>query len=84
MAGGRGLPGCPFANTAAEIPDPDHPGRAVARRHKEGVREYLAAAARDAGCGEPEVLAERLLILLEGTTATAAMRRSAEPLAVVC
>jgi hypothetical protein len=74
--------GCPFANAAAEIPDPDHPGRAVARRHKEGVREYLAAAARDAGFGEPEVLAERLLILLEGAAATAAMRRSAEPLGV--
>ena len=74
--------GCAFANAAAEIPDPDHPARVVARRHKEGIREYLAAAARDAGFDEPDALAERLLILLEGATATAAMRRSAEPLDV--
>jgi AcrR family transcriptional regulator len=74
--------GCAFANAAAEIPDPDHPARIVARRHKEGVREYLAAAARDVGFDEPDALAERLLILLEGATATAAMRRNAEPLDV--
>jgi len=74
--------GCAFANAAAEIPDPDHPARVVARGHKEGVRGYLAAAARDAGYDEPEALAERLLILLEGATATAAMRRNAEPLDV--
>ena len=74
--------GCAFANAAAELPDPDHPARIVARRHKEGVREYLAAAAKDAGFDEPDALAERLLILLEGATATAAMRRNAEPLDV--
>ena len=49
---------------------------------REGVRGYLAAAARDAGFDEPDALAERLLILLEGATATAAMRRTAEPLDV--
>src|SRR3712207_4744460 len=74
--------GCAFANAAAEIPDPDHPARVVARRHKEGVREYLAAAAKDAGFDEPYALAERLLILLEGATATATLRRDAEPLDV--
>ena len=74
--------GCAFANAVAEIPDPDHPARVVARNHKEGVREYLAAAAGDAGFDEPEALAERLLILLEGATAMAAMRSNAEPLDV--
>jgi hypothetical protein len=42
----------------------------------------LAALAEGAGFEEPRALAERLLILLEGATATAAMRRSAEPLGV--
>ncbi|MBA2714506.1 MAG: TetR/AcrR family transcriptional regulator [Rubrobacteraceae bacterium] len=74
--------GCAFANAAAEIPDPNHPARIVARRHKEGVKEHLITLARDAGFGEPETLAERLLLLLEGATATAAMRRSGEPLDV--
>ncbi|MGH3148433.1 MAG: TetR/AcrR family transcriptional regulator [Rubrobacter sp.] len=74
--------GCAFANAVAEISDPDHPARTVARGHKEWVREYLAAVARDAGLDEPEALAERLLILLEGATATATMRREYGPLDV--
>ena len=79
---GEDFRGCAFANAAAEIPNPDHPARVVARRHKEGVEQHLAALAEDAGFDEPRALAERLLILLEGATATAAMRRNAEPLDV--
>jgi len=74
--------GCAFANAVAEIPDPDHPVRIVARRHKEGVEETLAALAEEAGFEEPRALAKRLLLLLEGAAATAAMRRSNEPLCV--
>ena len=79
---GADFRGCAFANATAELPDPDHPARVVARRHKDGVRERLTALAREAGFDEPETLAERLLLLLEGATATAAMRRSGEPLDV--
>jgi AcrR family transcriptional regulator len=74
--------GCAFANAAAEIPDPYHPARVVARRHKEGVGEYLATVAEEAEFEEPRALAERLLLLLEGAAATAAMRHSGEPLEV--
>ena len=42
----------------------------------------MAALAKEAGFDEPEALAERLLLLLEGAAATAAMRRSGEPLGV--
>ena len=77
---GEDFRGCAFANAAAEIPDPDHPARVVARRHKEGVRDHLEALATEAGFDEPRTLAERLLLLLEGAAATAAMRRSREPL----
>ncbi len=79
---GEDFRGCAFANAAAEIPDPDHPVRAVARRHKEGVEEHLAVLAEEAGFDEPRTLAGRLLLLLEGAAATAAMRRSREPLGV--
>jgi len=72
--------GCAFANAQAEIPDPDHPALAVARTHKEKVREHLAALAGEAGFREPEALAEKLLLLLEGAVAMAAMRRSSGPL----
>jgi AcrR family transcriptional regulator len=79
---GEDFRGCAFANAAAEIPDPNHPARIVAQRHKEGVREHLAALAKEAGFDKSESLAERLLLLLEGAAATAAMRRSGEPLEV--
>jgi hypothetical protein len=79
---GENYRGCAFANAAAEMSDPGHPARIVAKRHKEGVREHLAALVEEAGFAEPEALAERLLLLLEGAAATAAMRRSGEPLEV--
>ena len=79
---GEDFRGCAFANAAAEIPDPEHPARVVARRHKEGVEEHLTVLAKEAGFDEPGILAGRLLLLLEGAAATAAMRRSREPLGV--
>ena len=79
---GEDFRGCAFANAVAEIPDPDHPARVVARRHKEGIEEHLAVLAKEAGFDEPLILAERLLLLLEGAAASAAMRRSREPLGV--
>jgi hypothetical protein len=79
---GEDFRGCAFANAAAEIPDLNHPARIVARRHKEGVKEYLITLSGEAGFHEPQALAERLLLLLEGATATDAMRHSEGPLDV--
>ena len=76
----EGYRGCAFINAAAEIPDDDHPGRSVIREHKEGTRRHLSRLAASAGFEDPESLAERLLILLEGAWVTAVVRRSAEPL----
>ena len=73
------LRGCAFINATAEIADPNHPARAVAREHKEGVREHLAALAADSGFPDPQALAEQLLILLEGATVVAMTRRNPEP-----
>ena len=44
--------------------------------------EHLAALAKEAGFDESRTLAKRLLLLLEGAAATAAMRRSREPIGV--
>jgi AcrR family transcriptional regulator len=76
----EGYRGCAFTNAAAEITDEDHPARAEIRAHKDGIREHLRTLAAEAGFGEPDALAERLLILLEGAWVTAVVRRSAEPL----
>jgi len=70
---GGSLRGCAFINCAAEFPDPDHPARRVVKEHKAGVRGRLAELAAEAGADEPEVLAERLFLLLEGAYVTAAI-----------
>lgn len=72
--------GCAFINAASEIASPDHPARAVALSHKAGVKEHLARLAAEAGLREPDILAEKLLLLLEGATVTASMRKSQDPL----
>lgn len=74
--------GCAFINAASEIADPTHPARKVILAHKGGVREHLARLAAEAGVENPGVLAEKLLLLLEGATVTAAIRKSREPLDV--
>lgn len=72
--------GCAFINAASEIADLDHPARAVALSHKAGVKGHLASLATQAGLQEPNTLAEKLLLLLEGATVTASMCKSREPL----
>ena len=69
----REMRGCAFVNCAAEFPDPDHPARRVIRRHKAGVRERLRVLAAEAGAKEPEGLAERLFVVLEGAYVTGAL-----------
>ncbi len=67
------LRGCAFVNCSAEFPDRKHPARRVAREHKTGVRRRLSDLATEAGADDPEALAERLFLLLEGAYVTAAI-----------
>lgn len=66
--------GCAFINAFAEISDPRHPAREVIREQKGWMRAYLARLAAEAGAEEPEELADRLFMLLEGATVADAMR----------
>jgi hypothetical protein len=43
----------------------------VVRRHKQRLRDYLRGLAAEAGAGDPDVLAEQLLALVDGATVTA-------------
>jgi len=65
--------GCLFVNSAAEFPQPDHPVRLTVSRHKQGIRESLTALAASAGIRDPDVAAEGLFILLEGSFVSGAM-----------
>ena len=46
--------GCPFLNTGAEFPEPDHPARAVILAHKQAVFDRLCSLARAAGARDPD------------------------------
>lgn len=74
-----GFRGCPFANAASELADPDHPARPVIRRHKERVRRWILERARAAGAADPALLSRQLAILFEGAQAQALVQGSARP-----
>ena len=58
--------GCALANAAVEIPEKDHPARAVIEQHKTQLREHIAKLCQAAGFVEPERLADEIFLLLEG------------------
>lgn len=62
--------GCAFVNALAELPDPEHPARAVVVDQKRWLRDLFADLAARAGCDDPAALATRLLVLHEGALAT--------------
>ena len=71
--------GCTFQVTASEYPDPSHPAHRVAVSHKREVRKQFAALTRTAGLRDPDVLADQLLMLMEGAWVAARMFGRANP-----
>ena len=65
--------GCPFINIAAEYPDADYAGHQVALEHKQSVRSRFNLLAKEAGARQPEVLANALLLLMDGAYMAARM-----------
>jgi AcrR family transcriptional regulator len=63
--------GCALANAAIELPEKDHPARRVIEEYKKAQRTRLARLAEQAGLSEPEMLADKLHLLLEGARVTA-------------
>ena len=65
-----GYRGCGLSNAAVEYPEPNHPGRKVAVRHKDAVRERLREMTKAMGARKPKKLADSLLLLIEGVFVT--------------
>lgn len=65
--------GCPFLNLATELPDPDHPGRVVARDNKEEMRKRLATAVAELGAPDPGRVASQMALLINGAMVTGLM-----------
>jgi len=58
--------GCPFLNVATEYPEVDYAGHAIAVAHKTAVRARFLELALGAGAGQPEALADGLVLLMDG------------------
>jgi AcrR family transcriptional regulator len=65
--------GCIFLNAAQSFPDKTHPAHHVAVQHKQSVATRLLKLGKDAGADNPRVLGQQLLLLINGTQATAGM-----------
>lgn len=65
--------GCAFANAAAELSEPEHPARAVVTAHKHSLHDRLSELAHRTTHPEPGLLAEQLMMLVEGATTAQAL-----------
>jgi AcrR family transcriptional regulator len=71
--------GCTFQVSASEYPDPKHPAHRVAVAHKREVRRQFAGLAREAALRDPDVLADQLLMLMDGAWVAARMFDRSNP-----
>ena len=62
--------GCLASNVAVELPEPTHPGRAVLERCKSQMRSLLVDLASAAGAARPNILADGLMLAIEGAIAS--------------
>jgi AcrR family transcriptional regulator len=62
--------GSPFANTALELTEPDHPARRVAEHFEAEMRVHLGALCVRADCIRPDALADGLFLLMHGAAAS--------------
>jgi AcrR family transcriptional regulator len=68
--------GCGFIRTAAELANmPGHPAVVVGAKHKKKFEVWLAQRYELAGVKEPEVLARRVVLLMEGAFSTMLIHR---------
>jgi AcrR family transcriptional regulator len=66
----RNFRGCPFSNAAAELCEPDHPGRVAIDEYRRFVRDTLfATVAARAGVTETTALSEKLQLMYDASLA---------------
>jgi AcrR family transcriptional regulator len=68
--------GCPYLNTAVELPDPDHPASPVIRSYLSEIEGYLAEILAAAGYREALTLATELQTMLAGSIALGVAHRT--------
>lgn len=78
-----GYRGCPQLNIAAEFPDPEHPARIVATKHKTELRRRLLQIARQLEAPHPESIADQLWLLIDGAFANHDLVADRNPVALL-
>lgn len=63
--------GCPFANSYAELTDPNHPARAVINTLRADKLNRLQWLCGEAGISDPESVAKEIIFVLEGAQVSA-------------
>lgn len=63
--------GCLFAKAAREYPGYDHPVHLAAQAHLRRLFNWLERRCRNLGARDPAMLAQQILVLLEGATTVA-------------
>jgi AcrR family transcriptional regulator len=58
--------GCPFRTAQAQFRDPSHPVHRAAARHLDALHARLRALADQAGARDPDILADRLMLVVDG------------------
>jgi AcrR family transcriptional regulator len=61
-----GYRGCAVRNTYAEFPDREHPAHRVSLDHVKGMRAHVRDLAVRAAAADPDMLADRLMLILDG------------------
>lgn len=64
-----GFRGCPLRNAYAEFPEEDHPAHQVIVRHYSERQAALRELARRAEARDPDALADRITLLIDGLNA---------------
>lgn len=70
---GNDFKSCMFIKATAEFQDPSHPVHKASAQHKLALLSYVTDLADQAGAKDPESLARRLFLLMEGETVMAFM-----------
>jgi phosphoglycerate dehydrogenase-like enzyme len=62
-----GSRGCALANAAVELPDLEHPARAVVLEHHRKIRSRLRDLCHKIGARDPQMLGDSLMLLMGGS-----------------
>jgi AcrR family transcriptional regulator len=65
--------GCVFGGAASEFADSENPIHSACAEHKRLLRQWIRSVCAEAGATDPDELARRLCLLMDGATSQAAV-----------